>query len=263
MKKMKKAIFQGSYKFIFGIVLGMILTSGGVYALTTIMGSNVIYSNADSELSSTNVQGAIDELYQKVNSKGNFMEAYSYSETGSNQCITGEEETCKRTTCYKDKIANSCPAGTIIMYKVKDLMAFAFHVIADNGDTLIMQAQEDTTETMPWCKNYYDSEPNIVLPKLEEKTANWTNLNNQTYIVGTGTTEKTSKVRMITTQEAKILGCIEEKSNSCPKWMADANASFWTLDKKLIRDSSGGITTNIHGFDDAYGTARAVIEVSK
>ncbi len=55
MKKIKKVIFQGSYKFIFGMILGVILTSGGVYAVTTIMGSNITYSNANSGLFSTNV----------------------------------------------------------------------------------------------------------------------------------------------------------------------------------------------------------------
>ena len=38
----------------------------GVYAATVILGSNVVYDNASSKLTSTNVQDAIDELYNKT-----------------------------------------------------------------------------------------------------------------------------------------------------------------------------------------------------
>lgn len=48
-----------------GIVLGGIITGGGVYA-STVAASSVSYSNSNSGLSSTSVQGAIDALYTKV-----------------------------------------------------------------------------------------------------------------------------------------------------------------------------------------------------
>lgn len=44
-----------------GMVLGGIITGGGVYA-STVGASNVSYSNASSGLSATNAQGAIDAL---------------------------------------------------------------------------------------------------------------------------------------------------------------------------------------------------------
>ena len=46
-----------------GIVFGTI----GVYAATTLLSQSVYYNNTTSGASSTNVQGALDELYTKAN----------------------------------------------------------------------------------------------------------------------------------------------------------------------------------------------------
>ena len=71
MGKNKRQIIKRYHKtLIFGIIIGMIIASGGVYAITSIAGSNITYSNTNSGLSSTNVQGAIDELYNKTKSLG-------------------------------------------------------------------------------------------------------------------------------------------------------------------------------------------------
>ena len=57
---------KSNYKFILGIVVGLLIT-GGVYA-ATITATSVSYSNSSSGISSTNVQGAIDALYSKAKS---------------------------------------------------------------------------------------------------------------------------------------------------------------------------------------------------
>ena len=56
-----------NYKIILGLVIGIILSAGGVYAATTYIGNGVdlTYDNSKSGLSSTNVQDALDELYGK------------------------------------------------------------------------------------------------------------------------------------------------------------------------------------------------------
>lgn len=60
MKKVKK--FKG--KFIIGVIVGgIIFGSIGVYAATYFPSRDVTYDNTQSGLKSTNVQGAIDELY--------------------------------------------------------------------------------------------------------------------------------------------------------------------------------------------------------
>ena len=51
-------------KLIAGIIIGILLSATGVYAVTTIgNGSDITYSNTDSKLSSTTAQDALDEIY--------------------------------------------------------------------------------------------------------------------------------------------------------------------------------------------------------
>ncbi len=51
-------------KLISGIIIGVLLSATGVYAVTTIgNGSDITYSNTDSKLSSTTAQDALDEIY--------------------------------------------------------------------------------------------------------------------------------------------------------------------------------------------------------
>ena len=67
MKKVKE------YRMlIVGIVVGLIVFGGGVYA-TTIGATNVSYSNASSGMYSNTVQGAIDELYNDSKKNTDFI----------------------------------------------------------------------------------------------------------------------------------------------------------------------------------------------
>lgn len=106
--------------------------------------------------------------------------------------------------------------------------------------------------------------PLTVLPALESATASWTNVKNQTYTMGStvlksnayttcddelacftnGYTlpERSARARMITVQEARILGCKNSPSNFCPVWM-----------KNYLRDSINQGGTN-DGRDNGYWT---------
>ena len=55
-----------NYKWIIGIMIGIILSLTGVYAATQYTSKNVYYNNEKSSLSSDDVQGAIDELAEKA-----------------------------------------------------------------------------------------------------------------------------------------------------------------------------------------------------
>ncbi len=302
---MKK--FKQNSKIMIFFILGLVLAGSGVYAATTIAGSNITYSNSKSGLSSTNVQNAIDELYEKsdIRKVGRFVNSYTYNQTSgaSNYCVTGEESTCKRTTCYKNKIENSCPSGTIIKYKVNDTDIINFHVMFDEKNTITMLSQKNIVYNVDWsnkidyngvggecyigANNYpcNDKGPISILPILENVTRGWSNVNDQTYTLGTTSLsgkgastgcnidnyectsntytlpERTAKARMLTAQEAKALGCTNQ-SKSCPIWVYNylklstnygganddiaANDSYW-----LINGNSsgkyGGITINEHG----------------
>ena len=64
LKKISKFI-KGNYKFLIGVIVGLLLSGTGVYAANTIYSKNVTYDNSSSGLSATNVQDALDETYNK------------------------------------------------------------------------------------------------------------------------------------------------------------------------------------------------------
>ena len=246
MRKILKIVKHNVLGFIAGAV---IFGSLGVYAATVILGSNVVYDNASSKLTSTNVQDAIDELYNKTFVKKK-IKAYAYSETGSNKCINGEEKTCVENTCYKSKTANSCIQGTIIKYYVNDTEQKVFYVLHDDGSAITMQQRENTVRNIAWYQDANDNTkgPLTILPYLEAATATWTNVEFQEYTAGytnfyenayTGCTYSTSnykitcsvntyngdsanltlskrkvRARMITAQEANSTSCLAYKDGS-------------------------------------------------
>ena len=257
MNKIKGFVHK-NFRFVLGIIVGIFLAWTTVYAVAT---KDITYDNTTSGLTSTNLQGAIDELNTKATTKikeaeakcpdgykctkqaTNIVAAYTYN---SSSCITGEESTCVQTSCYENKSSGSCPAGTIIKYKVNDSEEKYFHVLHDDGTTMTLQQRETTVRNHPWYDNNGNTVDNRigplgVLPELESATSGWTNVNDQTYTMGTTNFnntnsytgcssynsctrntytlgQRTAKARMITVQEATALGCTTSKQ-SCPNWM--------------------------------------------
>jgi len=180
---MKKILlfFKSGFKYIVFFILGIIVASSGVFAAVTITASNVNYDNSSSGLSSTNVQGAIDELYAKAggsSSKSNFVSAYTYN---SSNCVSGTESTCVKTTCYENKSTGSCPAGTLINYKVNDSTTKIFSVLYDNGSYLIMQGRESVANTSWNSTGSASSGPVQALSSLESATSGWSNVNSRSW----------------------------------------------------------------------------------
>ena len=65
MKKIKE-IFSKNTKVIIAFIVGIIISGPTVYAATTLLSQSVYYNNTNSGATSTNVQGALDELYTKA-----------------------------------------------------------------------------------------------------------------------------------------------------------------------------------------------------
>ena len=88
-----------------------------------------------------NLVGEQVKIYNK-----NILEAYTYNQTTGDEhfCVTGDEETCQESTCYKTKTEGSCPAGTIIKYKVNNSTTETFHVMYDDASSITMQTQKNT-----------------------------------------------------------------------------------------------------------------------
>ena len=201
----------------------------------------------------------------------NIIDAYTYNPGGTTEldatkCITGDEETCQKTECYKDKTANTCSAGTIIKYMVNDTTMKYFYVLHDDGETMTLQQRENIVYNTAWYLDANDSTkgPSTILPTLEDKTKDWTNVNDQTYTMGTTNfnntnaftgcsdtactansytlTERVAKARMVTLQEAMTLGCTATEK-TCPIWMSNylksSTAYGGTNDDTTVEKNSG------------------------
>ncbi len=278
-----KKVVKKHYKIVIGLIIGILISATVVYAAQTVlMGNEISYDNGTSHGTSNNVQGAIDDLYDKVSSHidttnlPNIIVAYAYSESEDNKCITGDEETCKVTYCYTDKEKSSCNVGDIILYRVNDNETVRFHVMHDDGEKLTLQSQKNTVSKIAWystgnekienttcigCDN--SKGPETVLTALETATENWTNVNTFDYSIGDDKStlgysgcdgnnkwianpysleRKNVKARMITMQEAIIFGCNIEGNGFCPIWM-----------KNYLQDSisfNGTVNSN----DNSYWT---------
>ncbi len=233
-------------KIVVSFILGGIILGGiGVYAATIISSINVGYSNENSKLVATNVQAAIDEVYDKSFNK-DLITAYEYSEEDP-KCINGEEKTCVKTDCYKK--GKTCKQGTVIKYYVNDSEFHYFYVLRDDGTTITMQQRENTIRNIPWHAGANDNSkgPDTILPQLEAATSTWVNVNVLNYEPGVTTLYENSytgcifnsgisgdykikcekntytstvlgtrkaRARMITAQEAGSTGCLVWKDGS-------------------------------------------------
>ncbi len=64
---MFKKIFKNlKINFVTGLIIGAVLAGSGVYAVALDSSNNVTYDNSTSKASSTNVQDALDELYNNT-----------------------------------------------------------------------------------------------------------------------------------------------------------------------------------------------------
>ena len=80
LSKRKKVLNNPKVNFVTGLMIGLIIMATGVYAATLVNSKNVTYNTANSTLSSTNVQDALDELSEKTNNKM----IYFFGDTSSN-----------------------------------------------------------------------------------------------------------------------------------------------------------------------------------
>ncbi len=282
-----KKIIKKHYKIVIGVIIGLIISIPVVYAAQTVLsGDEISYNNGTSHGISDNVQGAIDELYKKINSykeyipngnpNRNIVKAYKYDEdsNSSTYCVTGEEEKCFMTSCYDNKAKDSCPPGTIIEYKVNDSDTIRFHVVHDDGEILTLQSQKNIVYTTAWNSNGKRSEgPLTILSALEEKTNNWTNVNYLDYSIGdesstlgysecgyyTNTADCKDKSyemvknsvrsRMITGQEIISFGC-NGSNNRCPIWirnyLSNSESNGGTKNDTTVESNFGYFTMSTY-----------------
>lgn len=208
---MNRNMVREKGKILLAFILGFMIAGVGVSASILLPSKEVLYDNSQSGGSSNNVQGAIEELYERTESGSNscdctgessyFIAGYTYNQdsNSANYCVTGQEATCVETNCYKNKAKNSCKAGDIIQYKVNNTDIITFNVMYDNGNTLTMQSRENTLDDVVWISyaDYVEAGgsnfgsngnnnkgPITALKKLEDATRSWINVDNQDYTMG-------------------------------------------------------------------------------
>lgn len=114
LEKLKEKFIKNK-KYILGIITGILISGTTVYAATIISAVNVSYSNTSSKLSSTNVQDAIDELYDKAKNycppgyKCKIEDLFSYTgDDGYGACIRkSNNQECFLAGNYKKEVSHA------------------------------------------------------------------------------------------------------------------------------------------------------------
>ena len=125
-----KNFIKDNKKIFVGILIGMLISSGSVYA-ASIISKDVSYDNSSSKLTSTNVQGAIDEVYKTATDKVAEEEAKCPEGYKCNKIKT---PLCKRATklhtevCSNSSTSSHCQADG---YALNDTITYGN--LGENG----------------------------------------------------------------------------------------------------------------------------------
>ena len=278
---MRKINFRNNIKIILAFIIGIILSGCvGAYAAIIISASNVGYKDTYN-IGASNAQEAMDKLYQigkktRLASQSKFVEAY----TGQN-CYLGNEDSCVVSTCYKEFIANSCPKGTLIYYKVNDSTIIPFRVANDSASTITMISAWPVTESK-WGTSGVQAGPVDAIAALNVATTKWFNCktwkgnypalmcssngSNSCYS-GTGISYGSSaKAVLPTIQLLQVMRC---NSSSC-SWLKSTSelgsaswvANYRTNNTAWEMGAQGTLTSSSDNVSIQKGV-RAVVEVDK
>ena len=152
-KKLKKIFNNKIFMFIFG---GVLLSAVSVYAVTYFPSNQVTYDNSSSKLNSTNVQGAIDELYNTCKaatsvSSGDYMYYLVYNPLGGSMIYTEtawlkkfDLNTNKETTLKSYTVGDA--VGNIVMDGIYVTDKYLYYSYHDNG------RNSTTADEMSWLK---------------------------------------------------------------------------------------------------------------
>ena len=141
-----KSFIKDNKKIFVGILIGMLISSGSVYA-ASIISKDVSYDNSSSKLTSTNVQGAIDEVYKTATDKV----AAAKKECPEGYKCTEIKKLCKAATELHGDNQNEDFIGSIPRGSLKSGDAFDCDV---NGDGVY----NSETERFYYVSDYYNTD---------------------------------------------------------------------------------------------------------
>ena len=226
------------YKFIVGIVIGLILSGIVGYAATTISSVNISYNNSNSGLKSSTLQGAIDELYEKT------KPCEVTSGTGKK---VGDVITCGTESFY---VISYSQSSTAMLTKYKLDVGYDFDT--ENGNST--QRFYSSNTQLASCN---DSEWNcVILYSSNGSTAVIPTATEVTKVIGNYQNHirnrkglETSTVSILNTSQLESLGCSVTyswmNSNSGTKYLLDGDCSStgysWLYDTITIIEKKGEV----------------------
>ena len=139
-----------NFKYILITIITMfVLTITSIYAANTISGSQVTYDNTSSKLSSTNVQGAIDEIYTNINSKTTCPDGYYCKAKKSSP---GVGDYVKMTPTLTSYTTDTSKTGYTSTQTINPSELNLWRVLKVNSDGTMEMISEYTSSTSVYFK---------------------------------------------------------------------------------------------------------------
>ena len=221
-KNIKKKIISNT---ITGVLVAVIVSGIGVGAVTLLASSEVTYNNTNSGATSSNVQGAIDELYELANNQ-DYYDPYAVGTPVYFNPVSG-------TKCF-DYV------GTEDSLNENKTGCMKWYIIGEGTDTVDMILDHNTTYEVKWhSSNSTTTGPSTLLTQLHTDTDAWTGVPTRTDSYtdpAKGYTINYSgyRARLIEANEiARITG-----ADKAIGWDSATPTTFFYLDGKYGTDST-------------------------
>lgn len=193
MKEKLKKIFKNRI-FIFS--LGILLSgSVSVFAVTYFPSDDVTYDNTESGLSSTNVQGAIDELYNTCT-----------FETNSEQMI--EDNNLEKDPYENRYFFTGANPNNYLLFNAE-----IWRILSIEGDKTIKIIKDDSIGNMAWNTSGSNT---------------WSNASLKTYLNSTYLdNELNSKAKSLVVSKNFSVGAVTRNNNDLQDQINDENSTTW------------------------------------
>ena len=275
MKLISKKVISHTIAFVLGAIVFVII---GVYAASTLSSSSVYYDNSESGGSSTNVSGAIDELYEKIskshcvergelvtfkvgdyvkmtpNDKEYTLKSH-YTGYTSDQVINPSELTLWRVIHLNsdNTVTIISEYTTSVKIYFGGVVGYQYFVSNLNG---LANLYENSCYTMGSRPIGYNSQTSVIhdTSKLTSSTAPWTSgtgTSNTIYsaeVLGFGDNLHTSDTSMVKSALGTLVANEVGTTTPTNYWLASriygyGGTNSWSYYGKII-DTSGNVEVN-------------------
>ena len=235
-----------NFKYILITIITMfILTITSIYAANTISGSQVTYDNTSSKLSSTNIQGALDEIYTSISTSTACPSGYFCKEKKTSPEVGDYVKMTPTITSYT---TDTSKTGYTSTQTIKPSELNLWRVLKVNSDGTIEMISEYTSSTSVYFKGQTGYQ-NLVgyLNVLASKYENSKYTSGSRYVGYNGQTEyitDTSKITSTTAPWTSSTGSSTVESQG-------GGDTLYQNDYDLIENVLGTLVANEVGTSNA------------